>query len=75
MVRATRLPLRCTFKVEVKAGIKDARGDKAKSEDKGFYFKYWRGLYILHNAEGYKTAGDRYFIRPSFKTLLTVGIS
>ena len=75
MIRATRLPLGRPFKVEVKAGMKDARGLVAKPEDEGFYFGYWRGLHVLYGAEGYEAEGNQYFFRPSFETLLISAIS
>lgn len=69
--RATRAPLGFAYKIRVEAGDRDAYGNIATAEDKGFYVGWWRGLQPLMGKEG-MDAG-MYTIRPSHEDFLCDG--
>ena len=53
MPRAKRLPLGFVAKMKVKARDRDVYGKRAKKEEEGWYYKWWRGIHPLMGKEGY----------------------
>lgn len=65
MVRATRIPLGLAAKMWVEEGDVDLDGVAAGPQERGYYYKWWRGLHCLMGNEGY--ANGLYRVRPSFE--------